>query len=166
MLVSRLNGPPYDIELLPVGRQGCEAFLVLGGDENGTFVSAVFCSLELTPTDPEMFWEFSFDISVTYDNNQQYDFRTQDRNVAIEFIPGSARPHVMDVVRSCLLKLADYIKPPGIFGVTIEQHPTGKCLDKYRLLIEALQNHGYLRQNDAVGTNSAGQWFWRMQSLY
>lgn len=175
MLVSRLKGPPYDIEL---GRatdgQGHEAKLVIGADEDARLITLLVCRLEPVSIGSKRHWEFSFEIHASYVDQPKENLQTQDAKIAADVIPPQARPYIIDAVFASLRLLVGRVRPRLIYGVTRarpftkkkrqlkkkRQH-TKKSLLKYYTAIKLLEDFGYVMERK--GIDRSGRRFWTMR---
>jgi hypothetical protein len=166
MLSSILQGPPYLIQvefdrtsngfvvILPIASQ----------DDTPLSITSLVCKLEPVDISDELHWRFWFVIDVDYPAGGNEPFQTQDRLRAKDYIPDDVQEVFLEVVRQAALKLADYVKPHFIYGVTKETQPTERDLRKYHMLISSLQeSHGYVVHRE--GTNDDSRVFWVLRRI-
>ena len=176
MLVSRLKGPPYDIEL---GRAadgpGHETKLVIGADEGAYLITLLVCRLEPVSIGPKRHWEFSFEIHASYVDKPEENLQTQDARIAADVIPPQARPYIMEAVFASLRLLVGRVKPQLMYGVMrarqftkkkrqsakkTRRH-TKKTLLRYHAAIKVLEELGYVMVHK--GIDRSGRRFWTMR---
>jgi hypothetical protein len=121
-------------------------------------ITTIDCKLSPTFDNIGHFWEFSFAISVTRLDDSDPPFSTQDRNMALPYIPYDARPRIMEVVCAALRAFVGQIKPDRIYRVTKARNPPPKALRKHHLLTDVLIGCGYYVTQ--TGTDPWGRTFW------
>jgi hypothetical protein len=162
MLVSRLKGPPYGIELVRAADgAGHEAKLVIGADEDAYLITLLVCRLEPVSIGAKKHWEFSFEIHASYVDKAKENLQTQDAKIAADIIPPEARRYIMDAVCASLRLLVVRVKPRLMYGVTRAGRFTKKTLLKYHTAIKVLEDQGYVMESK--GTDRSGRRFWTMR---
>jgi hypothetical protein len=143
MFYSILRGPPFEIEV----QDGCEGGLMtdvsVARDHDEQRVVSVVCQLVETDIFGETYWEFSYWIAVFSFDDSTEPFETQDRNMALPYIPAEARPRIVPLVCECLKALVQRAEPRLTYWVTKERNPHEKALRRHHILRETLQNEGY-----------------------
>ena len=161
MLKTILQGPPYLIKVeFDKTSNGFIVILPIASKDDPPCITSLVCKLEPKDIADELHWCFWFMIDIDYFSGAKKSFQTQDRERVKDFIPEHVMKRLfMQVVREAALKLADYVKPHFIYGVTKETRPTEKQLGKYHMLISSLQkSHGYVVHRK--GTNADDTAFW------
>src|SRR5882762_2217865 len=101
MFSSILRASPYDIEVDADGDCPTVIVAIAQCNEKNRIVSVV-CELAKADVCKEPCWEFSFSIEVFALDGSIEPFRTQDRQIAVGYIPDEVRKRVMDVVCEAL----------------------------------------------------------------
>jgi len=160
MFSSILRASPYDIEVDADGDCPTVIVAIAQCNEKNRIVSVV-CELAKADVCKEPCWEFSFSIEVFALDGSIEPFRTQDRQIAVGYIPDEVRKRVMDVVCEALKALLDHTNCRLIYRVTKDRDPSEKGLKKHHLLTETLVNVGFSLLED--GTDPYSRRYWIMQ---
>jgi hypothetical protein len=108
------------------------------------------------------YWSVKFSVAETNVTTGVDNFEIPDRKKLRQYLPKHVRPKVMPLVIQGIRGLIRQVKPPFIWGVTFEQHPSNEDLKRYLMLINALHDtEGYKQEME--GTNPKGQRFWTMR---
>src|SRR5689334_96897 len=132
MFYSILLPPPYDIQV--EDGHNCASVIVAiarGTDENR--VVSMVSELAHAPVvcGDTGCWEFSFSVDVFALDDSIEPFRTQDRNLALPYIPAVIRGAAMDVVCKSLIALLGRISPKLLYWVAKDRDLPEKALRKY-----------------------------------
>lgn len=106
------------------------------------------------------FHEFSFYIYVNSIDGSDLSILTQDRSIALNYIPEISIPLIMDIViRSCDA-LIRRVKPNIVYRVTKVLFPIQKAIAKHNLITNAMYQLGYALLES--GTDQFGRSYWVM----
>jgi len=158
MFYSILKSPP---NLAVLDDAGTKLISVDIATDDSRIVSVVSQLAPFVLGGGEEAWEFSFEIAVYSLDDGELPFQTQDREIAVNYIPADVRPAIMPVVCDCLNALIDNTKAPLVYMVTKDRDLPKKAMPKYHMLIEALEAAGYRDANS--GTELLGRRYWTMQ---
>jgi hypothetical protein len=158
MFVPLIRAVPDDLDVQDI--DGCLSVIVAFAQDANRIVSVV---CELAPSDicEAPCWEFSFSIDVVALDDGCEPFRTQDRQIAANYIPEGTRAIVLGTVAKSLQLLANHADCGLIYRVTKDRDPPEKSLKKHYLLTEALENIGYSILDE--GTDRYSRRFWLMR---
>lgn len=112
-------------------------------------------------TEKGQYWRFSFVIVETELFTGTDDYQISDRRKAAKYIPEHLRSSVMPAVCKATCALIRHVKPDFGWGVTYEQHPFGRQLERYYMLINSLRSEGY--SVDREVKDPKGRFFWIMK---
>lgn len=107
------------------------------------------------------FHEMFFEIEIFSLDGDFESFTTQDRNIAINYIPESVRPNVIGIGRDSYRRLVLNVRPVTIYRVVKAGSSIEKATRKHVILTAVIESEGYAAAD--AGFDKFGRWFWLME---
>ena len=109
----------------------------------------------------KFFHELAFEIEIISLNGEMESFSTQNRNIAANFIPATARSRVIHLAATGYARLIELIQPNVIYRVTKTPISIAKALPKHNILTHRIEALGYAVVE--TGTDRHNRGFWLME---
>ncbi len=107
------------------------------------------------------FHEIAFEIEIISLDGSQQSFSTQNRNIALQYIPDRMRPAIIGLVADGYESLIRIIEPRVIYRVTKTPASVTNAMAKHAVLTRRLETLGYAIEE--VGTDRFARRFWLME---
>lgn len=125
---------------------------------------SVICKLEQV-FDTAIYWgffhELAFEIEILSLDGTKESLTTQNRKIALQYIPDSIRSFVVEIVADGYESLIRIIEPRIIYRVTKTPASVAKAISKHDVLTRRIETLGYAISE--AGTDRFARGFWLME---
>jgi hypothetical protein len=106
----------------------------------------------------QTFHEISFSIDVASLDDSYLPFSTQDRNIAMNYVPELIRGDIIHIAAGQYMSLIDAVRPDYVYRVTKSTGSNMKMLRKHYFLTKKIQSCGYAIVEEGLDAIRRNYW--------